>query len=222
MKQKIRTILVLLLLLAGVAVMVYPPLSSWLNARHSSYAIQSLLDQLANADPETLTAQHRLAQQYNLSLTGGEPPEVPYEQILDFGNGVIGAIRIPKLGVELQIYHGTSETVLQKGAGHMPSSAFPIGGPGNHAVLTGHTGLPGAELFTDLTELTAGDVFHIDILGETLTYEVDQILTVLPHETEALAPVRGRDYCTLVTCTPYGINSHRLLVRGERTEEEHP
>ena len=136
----------------------------------------------------------------------------------------MGYLEIPGIDVELSIYHGVSDTVLQKGVGHVPTSALPIGGKGNHCILTGHTGLPSAELFTDLTELAVGDQFELHVLDEVLVYEVDQITVVLPHEVDALGPVRGRDYCTLVTCTPYGINSHRLLVRGIRVldQEETP
>lgn len=228
MSNKVRIVLVIVLVIAGIAVMVYPSLSNYVNTLHSSYAVQELNQQLSNVDSAALTEQRELAEAYNDSLYGGisadafseDPAAVrdDYEKIMDFGNGIMGYIQIPKISVELSIYHGVSSTVLQNGVGHMPDSAFPIGGPGNHSVLTGHTGLPSAELFTDLTELVVGDMFYITILGETLAYEVDQILVVLPYEVDDLAPSRGRDYCTLVTCTPYGINSHRLLVRGERVQ----
>ena len=134
------------------------------------------------------------------------------------GDGMMGYIEIPEIDIYLPIYHGVSEEVLSKGIGHMPNSAFPIGGEGNHAVLTGHTGLPSAKLFTDLTELEEGDRFYIHILDLVLCYTVDQIKVVLPNEGQDLSIVPGKDYCTLVTCTPYGINSHRLLVRGIRTD----
>lgn len=211
MNRKARLLTAIALVIAGILVMAYPSLSSYLNAIHSSRAIQSLSARLDAAGSETLREQRRLAEEYNRTPAGDE-----YDKILDFGNGVMGFLRIPEIGVELPIYHGVSDTVLQKGAGHMPSSALPIGGAGNHCILTGHTGLPSAELFTDLTELAVGDQFELHVLDEVLVYEVDQITVVLPHEVDALGAVTGRDYCTLVTCTPYGINSHRLLVRGER------
>lgn len=217
MNRKRRLLTVIALVLAGIAVMVYPSLSGYLNAIHSSRAVQELAVRLDAAGSESLREQRRLAEEYNRTLEGDE-----YDKILDFGNGIMGCIRIPEIGVELPIYHGVSDTVLQKGAGHLPGSALPIGGAGNHCILTGHTGLPSAELFTNLTELTSGDLFELHVLEEVLVYEVDQITVVLPHEVDALGAVTGRDYCTLVTCTPYGINSHRLLVRGERvsTREE--
>ena len=211
MNRKRRLLTVIALVIAGLAVMVYPSLSSYLNAIHSSRVVQRLSARLDAAGSETLREQRRLAEEYNRTLAGDQ-----YDHILDFGNGVMGCVRIPEIGVELPIYHGVSDTVLQKGAGHLPGSALPIGGAGNHCILTGHTGLPSAKLFTNLTELAAGDQFELHVLDEVLVYEVDQITVVLPHEVDALGAVTGRDYCTLVTCTPYGINSHRLLVRGER------
>lgn len=209
------TILILLLLLSGIAVLAYPTVSNFINQQHGSYAIQELREQLQQVDSVEIAQQRRLAEAYNAAL----PEEGEnYDSILNFGNGIMGYIQIPKISVDLPIYHGSDEEVLTKGVGHMPESAFPIGGEGNHSVLTGHTGLPSAELFTDLTELEEGDLFYITILGETLVYQVDQIKVVLPSEGEDLAVVPGKDYCTLVTCTPYGVNSHRLLVRGARVE----
>lgn len=227
MGGKLRILIVILLVIAGICVMVYPSLSNYVNTIHSSYAIQEFSEQLSQTDSAALDHQRRRAEEYNDALSGGIADEEDedgqsilneYEQIMDFGNGIMGYIQIPKIDVELSIYHGVSDTVLQKGVGHVPRSAFPIGGPGNHSVLTGHTGLPSAELFTDLTELAEGDLFYLNTLNETLVYEVDQITVVLPHEVDELTSTRGRDYCTLVTCTPYGINSHRLLVRGERVQ----
>ena len=215
MSRKVRYLTVIALLLAGIGVMAYPPLSQYINALHASRAVQSYRAQLESAGTDALREQRQLAEAYNSGTAADR-----YEQILDFGNGVMGYLRIPDIGVELSIYHGVSDAVLQKGVGHLPTSALPIGGAGNHCVLTGHTGLPGAQLFTELTELAVGDLFYLHVLDETLVYAVDRITVVLPHETDALAPVGGRDYCTLVTCTPYGINSHRLLVRGERVPTE--
>lgn len=139
-----------------------------------------------------------------------------YPHILDISDGILGELHIPKINTILPIYHGTQETVLSKGIGHMPDSAFPVGGQGNHTVLTGHTGYPGAELLTRLTELETGDRFSLLVLDETLTYRVDQIRIVLPDRIDIGKPLGEAEYCTLVTCTPYGVNSHRLLVRGIR------
>ena len=219
MRRKTSLLLALVLLLAGIGVLSYPALSDYVNRINGSYVIRTLHDALAQAAPETLEAQRLLAEAYNENL----PAQGDYDAILDFGNGVMGRIRIPGIGVDLPIYHGTSSRVLSKGVGHMAGTAFPIGGEGNHPVLTGHTGLPSAALFTDLTELKPGDRFYLHVLGEVLVYRVDRIRVVLPEEVEDLAAVPGQDLCTLVTCTPYGINSHRLLVRGVRepaAEEE--
>ena len=215
MNRKIRLLTVIALAIAGISVMAYPAFSSYLNALHSSRAVQTLSARLDAADSDTLQEQRELAETYNR----GAAPE-QYEELLDFGNGIMGAIRIPDISLELPIYHGVSDTVLQKGVGHLPNSSLPIGGAGNHCVLTGHTGLPSAELFTGLTELTEGDLFYLHVLNEILAYEVDQITVVLPHQVEELRPIPGQDCCTLVTCTPYGINTHRLLVRGQRVSVE--
>ena len=218
MGRKLRLLTVIALAIAGIGVMAYPSLSNYINTLHGSRAVQALTEQVECADASTLEEQRRLAEEYNAALSGAGEPTEAYEHILDFGNGIMGSLRIPKIDLELAIYHGVSDAVLRRGVGHMPGSAFPIGGAGNHSVLTGHTGLPSAELFTRLTELAEGDRFCITILGRELIYEVDQITVVEPQEVEALGAERGRDYCTLVTCTPYGINSHRLLVRGERVQ----
>ena len=219
MKQKYKYILILLLLLAGLGILIYPTLSDYVNSLEGSYAIGDLDAQLAHLPDEALSAHRRQAEEYNTALAAGSQPETDYSSILDFGDGLMGYISIPKIDVYLPIYHDTGEEILAKGVGHMPQSAFPIGGSGNHAVLTGHTGLPSAKLFTDLTELGEGDLFYIHILNETLTYQVDSIQVVLPSEAQGLTPQPGEDLCTLVTCTPYGINSHRLLVRGSRVLE---
>ncbi len=203
--------------LAGIAILAYPFVSNYINELHSSHVIQQLEQVLEHADDAELKRQRKLAEQYNESLRNpGDFSEFPYDyyEILAFPGGIMGYIDIPSIDVHLPIYHGTGEDVLAKGIGHLPGTAFPIGGEGNHSVLTGHTGLPSAKLFTDLTKLSVGDLFYINILGETFTYEVDQIKTVLPSEVSELLPTAGKDYCTLVTCTPYGVNSHRLLVRG--------
>lgn len=214
-------VLMAVFLLAGLAVLAYPAISSYLNARNSSYAIVRLAQQLDMQEDAWFSQQLQLAQGYNTSLKA-LGTAAGYEDILNVDDGIMGYLEIPKLDLQLPIYHGVSDSVLAKGAGHLPETAFPIGGSGNHSVLTGHTGLPSAKLFTQLTELEEGDIFYIHILKDTLLYQIDQILTVLPDETQALAAKAGQDYCTLVTCTPYGINSHRLLVRGSRIISEQP
>lgn len=229
MKKKLETILILLFMLTGVVILAYPPLSQYINALRGTEVIHALRSDLESAEDEELAAQRRLAQEYNaglISLQGSisEPGE-GYWDILRFSDGVMGYISIPEIGVNLPIRHGVSSEALESSVGHLPRSAFPIGGTGNHSVLTGHTGLPSAELFTDLTELCEGDLFYIHILDETLLYRVCGISVVLPDEVSSLGPDPLRDLCTLVTCTPYGINSHRLLVTGERqemTEEDAP
>lgn len=212
----VKNLVPLLLLVIGVGILAYPGISNYVNRKNSSYALEALSARLGNSDEEVLAQQRIAANAYNRTLAMGEEGE-GYDTILDFGNGVMGAVEIPVIGVNLPIYHGISEEVLAKGVGHMPNSAFPVGGEGNHTVLTGHTGLPSAKLFTDLTQVEAGDVFYLRVLGETMAYEVDQIKVVLPSDGSDLNPQPGKDYCTLLTCTPYGVNSHRLLVRGERT-----
>lgn len=215
MGKKSLAIIVLLMIL-GVGILIYPAVSSAVNRRNGSFAIRQWQEQLAGLEDEAFQRHRELAKKYNDSLHAGEEPE-GYRQILDLGNGMMGYIRIPSIHVDLPIYHGVEEDVLNKGVGHLPQSSLPIGRAGDHAVLTGHTGLPSARLFTDLVKLKEGDLFFIRVLDEELCYCVDQIRVVLPEEGEDLLPVSGEDYCTLVTCTPYGINSHRLLVRGRRT-----
>lgn len=208
--------LVFLLLILGIGILFWPAICSLVHRHRETGAIQAMQKQLEVTDIEK---QRSLAEEYNAGLlAAGGASQEEYNQILDIDGGMMGYLEIPKLGVELPIYHGTGEVVLAKGVGHLTGSAFPIGGEGNHSVLAGHTGLPGAELFTNLTELAEGDTFCISVLGQLLIYEVDQVKTVLPGEGEDLTPVPGEDHCTLVTCTPYGINSHRLLVRGKRVE----
>lgn len=216
---KRKNSLIFLMLFLGVAVLLWPALRSLVRQRQDAYAIQKMHRQLDTMD---IAQQCRLAEEYNAKLlaSGEKMTQEEYNGILDVDDGMMGYLEIPKLGTYLPIYHGTEEAVLAKGVGHLEGSALPIGGEGNHSVLAGHTGFPGAELFTDLTELAEGDIFCVTVLDRTLTYEVDQVKVVLPGEGQDLAPVPGEDYCTLVTCTPYGVNSHRLLVRGKRMEAE--
>jgi len=219
---------ILLVLLIGLGVFFYPYISNMLAARNHSKAIYNYsvtAEQMTAAQKEEY---YREAELYNESLTGlvvgdpfGETEGVSdwYLSILDI-NGMIGYIEIPSIEVYLPIYHTTGKEVLERGVGHLESTSFPIGGAGNHSVLTAHRGLPASRLFTDLNLLEDGDYFFIHILGDVYSYRVDRILVTEPDQTQDLMPVRDKDYVTLITCTPYAINSHRLLVRGERTYEE--
>lgn len=210
------------LMVLGFGVLLYPTVSSAVNRLNGSYAIQKFQQQLGNMDGREKEAELAAAKAYNARLKdvgeNTEADEAAYYGILDFGSGIMGYIHIPGIDVKLPIYHGVSTEVLEKGVGHLPTSSFPIQGEGNHAVLTGHTGLPSASLFTDLHKMQEGDLFQVTVGETAMTYQVDRIKVVLPSETDDLQAVPGEDYCTLVTCTPYGVNSHRLLVRGSRVE----
>lgn len=224
MKKHLSTILLVLILLVGVAIMLYPTVSDYVNSLHQSRAVATYAQKVENMDSGQYEEILKAARQYNAELA--QNPRIAkltdaelerYMQLLNVdGNGVMGYIEIPSIRVSLPIYHGTSDVVLQSGVGHTDWSSLPVGGESSHCVLPGHRGLPSAKLFTNLDKLVEGDTFTLHVLNEVLTYEVDQILVVEPQETEALQIVPGKDYCTLVTCTPYGINSHRLLVRGHR------
>lgn len=219
----------LVMVLLGAAVMAYPFVSNWFAEKNASRAIQKYGDAISGYSEEELAEAHRAAVEYNESLAGDpvHDPFVPgsgyalpsnYEDVLNLeSDGVMGYIEIPKIDVRLPIYHGTSEEVLAKGVGHIEQTALPIGGDERHPVLTGHRGLPSAELFTRLDELEEGDEFYLHVLDDALAYRVDQIKTVEPDELADLTAESGHDWVTLVTCTPYAVNTHRLLVRGERT-----
>ena len=224
MKIRIMIFLaVLLLLLLGLGLVTYPLVSSYYTERHQSEvhtAYQAVLEQAGN---EEIDAARAAAEAYNRLLTSGstatELEALNYDNLLNLaGNGIMGYIEIPAIDVLLPIYHGVGEDSLEHGAGHLPGTSLPIGGKGTHAVISAHTGMTTSRMFTDLEQLVAGDMFYIHVLDETLTYEVDQILVVKPYQIEALEIDAKQDYVTLVTCTPYGVNSHRLLVRGRRVE----
>ena len=226
MKKHLSTILLVLALLVGAALLLYPTASDYWNSLHQSRAIATYAEEVANLTTADYEKLWLAAVEYNKRMgAAGNPFVLSEEQRADYfsqldlsGNGIMGYIEIPKIECSLPIYHGTSEAVLQIAVGHLEGSTLPVGGAGTHCVLSGHRGLPSAKLFTHLDQLSEGDVFLLRVLNETLTYEVDQIHIVLPREVDDLAVVPGRDFCTLVTCTPYGINSHRLLVRGKRIE----
>jgi sortase A len=226
MKRRIKLVLILLLLLTGIAMLLYPTVAQWWNARHQSQIIENYTDTVSTLEQERLDTLWEEATDYNdthpvetLMLEEGE--DQTYRETLDVtGTGVMGYLTIPKIHVNLPIYHGTEESVLQVGIGHLSGTSLPVGGKGTHCVLSGHRGLPSSRLLTDLSQMEIGDLFTLEVLGRTLTYQVVEILTVDPSDTESLYPVPGEDLCTLVTCTPYGINSQRLLVRGSRVEDE--
>ncbi|WP_295418608.1 class C sortase [uncultured Subdoligranulum sp.] len=216
----------LTLFLGGAAVFCYPAISNYLNQKNQTRVVQHYEQTVAAQDDALLAEEWAKAEEYNENLAG-DPVHDPFvpgsgyalpDNYLDVLNidGVMGRITIPKIGVDLPIYHGTDAETLEKGVGHIESTSLPIGGEYRHAVLTGHRGLPSAELFTRLDELEPGDQFYLHVLDATLAYQVDQILTVEPQELETLVAETGQDYVTLVTCTPYGINTHRMLVRGTR------
>ena len=228
MKNNRSTILLILILLIGLSLMLYPSLADWWNSFHSSRAIASYVEQVANIDDAQYEELWDAAWDYNQSLLhrpndfllSDEQQEI-YKSLLDFGgNGIMGYIEIPMIGVMLPIYHGTKESVLQIAVGHLDWTSLPVGGAGSHCVVSGHRGLPSARLFTDLDKLKVGDVFMLHVLNEILTYEIDQILIVEPQDTDPLLIEPGKDLCTMITCTPYGINSHRMLVRGHRIESQ--
>lgn len=225
MKKHLSTIFLVLILIVGLSLLLYPSFADWWNSFHQSRAIADYDSVLDNMSEEDYTHLFEVALEYNRQLSEVDFPLMYYDEVDGYfdllnitGNGVMGYIDIPKIGVELPIYHGTSEGVLQIAVGHLQGTSLPTGGEGTHCVLSAHRGLPSAKLFTDLDKLTEGDTFTLTVIDRVLTYQVDQILIVLPSEVEPLYTVEGEDYCTLVTCTPYGINSHRMLVRGTRID----
>ena len=224
-KSRASTVILIIVFLVGLSLLLYPSLSDYWNSFRQSRAIASYVESVSHLDNQEYQALLEEARAYNASLVGDKTRFSPTEEelaeyltLLGSTGPAVGYVEIPAIKLTLPIYLGTSETVLQVGVGTMEGSSLPIGGESTHAVLTGHRGLPSATLFTDLDRLVQGDMFHIHILNETCTYEVDQILIVEPAEMDALEIVEGEDYCTLVTCTPYGVNSHRMLVRGHRIE----
>lgn len=225
-KNNLTTMLLVALLLAGLSLLLYPSFSDYWNSLHQSRAIAGYAERVAELDETEYDALWAQAQGYNETLLArkngyhlSDAQKEAYEALLNVsGTGVMGYIEIPEINCSLPIYHGTDESILQVAVGHLEWSSLPVGGESTHCVLSGHRGLPSAKLFTNLDRLAAGDVFMLRVLDEVLTYEVDQILIVEPQDVAALAITEGEDYCTLVTCTPYGVNSHRLLVRGHRIE----
>lgn len=226
MKKNLSNFILIVVFFVGLSLLLYPSISDYWNSFHQSKAIAHYAEEIANMDKETYERLWSEATAYNQSLAErtnsyllSEEQEELYKELLNVdGNGIMGYIEIPQIDCSLPIYHGTDEAVLQVAVGHLEWSSLPVGGESSHCVISGHRGLPSAKLFSDLDELIVGDTFTLRILDEILTYEVDKISIVEPQDTDELQIMEGEDYCTLVTCTPYGINTHRLLVRGHRIE----
>ena len=225
MFKKISTIIMLSLFFIGLSVLLYPSLSSYWNSKTQSQVVASYENMLQNMSRDEAKAIFAEAEAYNESLRQLEQPLRDYRQVEGYsqtlnlnGMGMMGYVTIDTIGVELPIYHTISESVLAFAAGHMEGTSLPVGGPGNHSVLSAHRGLPNAKLFTDLNKVQVGDTFQVTILDTVIVYRVDQILTVSPENVSDIQIQEGEDYCTLITCTPYGINTHRLLVRGKRLD----
>lgn len=225
-KSKVINIALVVLLVVGVGLLLYPTVSDWWNSNRQTQAIVSYtqtVDETSARQQESMLADARA---YNEELADhvsngalDEQTKARYESLLDVtGTGIMGYVEIPSLNCSLPIYHGTDKGVLQVAVGHLEWTSLPVGGPGTHSAISGHRGLPSAKLFTNLDKLAEGDMFELHVLGETLVYEVDQIRIVEPTDITELAVQEGQDLCTLVTCTPYGINTHRLLVRGHRVD----
>ena len=224
--RKHKTVIFLTLgFLVGICILLYPAFSSYWNSKTQSRAITNYESVLENLNPEDYAAIFENAHAYNKALYETDFPLTDYPDVPGYsdtlcitGNDMIGYLKIDRIGVELPIYHGTSDSVLSRGVGHLQGSSLPVGGENTHSVMSAHRGLPSAKLFTDLDRMEIGDTFQIVVLDQVLTYQVDQIKVITPRELGDLQIVEGMDYCTLFTCTPYGINTHRLLVRGVRIE----
>lgn len=226
MKKLLPNILLASVFLIGLALLLYPAISNYVNTRHQSHAVASYEKDVLKLKPEDYTPILQAAQAYNATLLDNpdrflqtDEEAAVYQALLNPTNsGIMGYVEISKIGVKLPIYHGTDESVLQVGAGHVEGTSLPVGGAGTHCAISGHRGLPSAMLFTDLDKLVVGDTFAIHVLDQVLTYQVDQIQVVEPSDLSTLEIDPAKDYCTLITCTPYGVNSHRLMLRGLRIE----
>ena len=226
MKKHASTIILISVFLMGISLLLYPSVSNYWNTRHATRIVRGYIEQSSEEDSGKNLEYIEAAREYNSNIllrynpfVLTEQEQTQYSELLNVsGTGLMCVIEIPALDVTLPVYHGTDEGVLQVAIGHIDWTSLPVGGESTHCVFSGHRGLPSAELFTDLDKLAVGDDFIITVLGEKLTYQVDQILIVEPHDSQPLKIEEGKDYCTLVTCTPYGVNSHRLLVRGHRVD----
>lgn len=218
-----------IIMIIGIGLMLYPSITNLVNEGHQTVAIadyDKVTESLSEKEKEKIWNE---ALEYNQLLSSNnvmhlnKTNEAAYQKTLNItGTGIMGYIKIPKCNIELPIYHGTSKEILQVGVGHLEGTSLPVGGKGTHCAVSGHTGLPSSKMFNNITELKEGDLFMIKTLGKTLTYKVDNIKVVLPNDAKSITRVPGKDYCTLITCTPYGVNSHRLLVRGHRTKNIYP
>lgn len=226
MQSKKVTVILLILFIIGLSLLLYPSISDFWNSKTQSEVIIDYESMLSNYKPEDFSYMFEAADEYNRQLASLDFPAYDYQVIEDLywktldisGTGMMGYITIPKINQELPIYHGTSDGVLSTAVGHLQGSSLPVGGKGNHSVVSAHRGLPTAMLFTHLDRMEIGDTFTFTILDRTVTYEVDQIKIVLPEDASQIAMSENKDYCTLLTCTPYGINTHRLLVRGHQID----
>lgn len=226
LKKHLTTMILYIVLLFGLCLLLYPTVADWWNSMHQTRAIASYVEAVEDMSGEEMEALLEEARRYNEKLAGkglnlqlAEEELTEYESLLNIsGTGIMGYVQVPKINVNLPIYHGTDGAVLQIAVGHIEGTSLPIGGENTHSVLSGHRGLPSAKLFTDLDQILEGDVFTVTILKETITYKVDQIRIVEPADVSELQIIPGEDHCTLVTCTPYGINTHRMLVRGTRID----
>ena len=227
-KERITIVILIVLFISGLSLLLYPTVANFINTKNQSRAIVEYAEQAEEISEEEYAKYLKEAEEYNARILQRENLFAPsdedeklYPSLLNLTDrGIMGYVEIPAIDIRLPIYHGTSDSVLAIAVGHLPWSSLPVGGDSTHCVISGHRGLPSADLFTHLDKLVVGDVFMINVLNEQLTYEVDQILIVEPQDSEALQVVEGQDYCTLLTCTPYGINTQRLLVRGHRIESE--
>ena len=225
-KDRITTLILAGIMLVGIILIAYPTIADWWNSYQASRVIIDYTNKIEDMDDQEFDEMLAEAREYNNSLltkphryNPDEEELTHYKSVLDvMGNGLMGYIDIPKIRVTLPVYHTIDDEILERAIGHVPGTSLPVGGESTHCVLSGHRGLPSAKLFTDIAVLSEGDIFQIKVLNETLTYEIDQIRTVLPYEMQDIQIEEGKDYCTLVTCTPYGVNTHRLLVRGHRIE----
>lgn len=224
LRKNLVTIILLGMIVVGLGLIAYPSVADWWNSFHQTRAVAAYASKIADMSHEEYDKILNEAAEYNKQIaeTGvrwhmSDEEIQEYNSILDItGTGIMAYIDIPKIHVQLPIYHGTDDTILQIAVGHITGSSLPVGGETSHCIVSGHRGLPSAKLFSDLDELVVGDLWTVNVLDQTLTYEVDQIRVVLPTDLKYLEMEDGKDYCTLVTCTPYGVNTHRLLVRGHR------
>ena len=229
MKASKTGIFLVLMMFVGVCALLYPSVSQYWNSKTQTRAVENYQDILASLQEEDYDEYFQEADEYNLALSELQNPLVDHHKVIGYhsilninGNGIMGYVSIPKLGVEIPVYHTVSAEVLNIACGHLEGTSLPVGGENTHCVLSAHRGLPHAKLFTELDKMELGDTFQLTVLNRTLTYQVDQIKVVRPNEVDDVQIVPGEDLCTLLTCTPYGINSHRLLVRGTRIENAPP